>query len=253
MRIRILCGIILLLMAPLAASACTCVIDPFVSTCSKLRSFKGSALFVGTVLSIRQLPATTVDYISVQQQVKFAKLDSFFGSVGGTVTVTEDVPSGGSCGFPFKQGKTYLVEANGPHSDLHTGVCGLTSGPLNPQTAESIRFLKVVRDHPSGGIVFGTIRGYAGERNFVAERNRPLKEATVLLDVLPDRLPPMHERKEVSTDASGWYFFADLPAGEYTIGIVRPQGFLTPKSQTFRLDVNGCSQLDFRAAREGTH
>ncbi len=163
------CGFVLLL-ASWPALGCTC--DSYQKPlCEQLRSYKGSALFVGVVQRIDRKTVTFgIDKVRVQV-VTLSIEEAFSGVEGKNVKVTSffDV---GMCGYRFRKGLRYLVDArevadstylatgakSGFRSHLDVGSCGLTA-PAD-YAIDSIRFLRTVQKNPNGAIVFGTVKQY---------------------------------------------------------------------------------------------
>jgi hypothetical protein len=90
--------------------------------------------------------------------------------------------------------------------------CGFTAAIEHAQ--DLMRFLRV-RKRGEGAILFGTVKVYVGERNFVSNRNQPLSSISVTVKG-PDGA------RTVRTDLDGWYAINGLSAGDYTAQISPP-------------------------------
>jgi hypothetical protein len=244
---RILASAILaVFLSSVIASACTCIDTP-TPPCERLRAYRGAVLFLGQVKSIRteRIFLEPDNYPIKQQVVTFTVQESFAGNVGGEVVIKDSVPGNGSCGFPFQSRAVYLVDARFSNDNqLHNSSCGFTSSRAD--ASDTLGFLRTLTRNPVGAIIFGTVKQYVGQRNFVSPLNRAVEGAEVTVDALPDVLAPVHQNRRVFVDSSGWYEFVGLDAGQYTVHVTLPAGFSEVRDQDFRLDSNSCSQLDFR-------
>jgi len=108
-----------------------------------------------------------------------------------------------------------------------------------------IRFLRTLRQHPSGGIVFGTVKKYVTGSTFVSLDNKAVSGTTVALDSQLDGML-RSERKLTSVDSSGWYEFIGLPTGVYTVTAQMPSGFEGVLQHTVDVAWNRCAQIDIR-------
>ncbi len=186
-----------------------------------------------------------------QQVVSFSIEDAFVGIQGTKVTVVSFADAG-MCGYPFQRNRSYLVDANGSMGkaadvEPHLGVnsCGMTTPAA--EAADSIRFLKLLRDHPIGGILFGTVKQYAQGASFISFNNKPIAGTSVLLEAVPSI--PQEKRKTV-VDSTGWYEFVDVPEGMYTLSAQVPTQFTGELSHTVEMPQDGCAQLDVRLHRK---
>ena len=250
------CGLLWLL-ATYPALACTCISDQK-SLCEQLRSYNGSALFVGVVQKIDNKTVLFGGNKVRQQVVTLSVEEAFAGVDGKTATVTSFA---GMCGFRFRKGLRYLVDAgqiadstylasrgaSGYRAHLNVGSCGLTASA--ELAADSIRFLRTHGRNPHGGIVFGTVKQYANRATFVSLSNKPISGASVLVESAPDEL---NHRKRVETivDSSGYYEFVGLPDGIYTHTVQVPTGFAGELRHELNIKEGGCAQVDVRVRAE---
>jgi hypothetical protein len=143
------------------------------------------------------------------------------------------------CGYRFKKGQSYLVDARGSEALLHAGACGITSSTREAQDA--IRLLRTLKEHNDGAVIFGTVKQYIGKPNFVALNNRPISGAIVTLD-------SEGKSRNASVDKTGWYQFTGLPSGNYKVTATLPTELSGANQHTIEVLANGCSQIDFRAS-----
>ena len=161
--------------------------------------------------------------------------EAFAGVDGKTVTVTSFADAG-MCGYRFRKGWRYLVDASevadsaylatggksGFRSHLDVSSCGLTA-PAD-YAIDSIRFLRTAQKNPNGSILFGTVKQYIKGSTFVSLDNKPVAGASVSLEAPPDGL--LHvERRQAPVDSNGYYEFTGLPEGIYTHTVHVPPGF----------------------------
>ncbi len=159
-------GFVLLL--PECASACSCAIlggDPQERVESELSS--SEAVFSGEVVKIDR-PSGPVWSSADLETDTFRVSESWKGPEGGMLEVRTAV-SGMSCGYPFKEGKEYLVYASGGQQGLKVDGCSSTK-PLSKAGADLA--LLGSGEKPtnggdaltdtSGGVSVGAMVGLAG-------------------------------------------------------------------------------------------
>jgi hypothetical protein len=234
---QLVCGFLFLL-ANYPAFACTCIPGP--PLCQQLRSYKGSALFLGIAEKI-QYKTVIVDKISFRQQVvSFTVEDAFAGVRSKTITVTQPP----MCGYVFHKGVRYLVDAyRTSESSLEVSSCGLTTPAAT--AADSIHFLRTLRQSQTGSIVFGTVKQYIKGSTFVSLNNKPVAAASVLLRAAPDSLLRGEERL-AAVDSNGYYEFVGLPEGVYTHTVKVPEGFTGVLQHTVEIKKDSCAEVDVR-------
>jgi hypothetical protein len=134
-----------------AVHACTCVsAEPPIPACHHVKA-KGVIMFVGKVEHIGSktilLPPDNAPF--AVQEVKFRVLETFDTAQSAELVVTDWRPGNGSCGFPFVEGKTYLVDSSFEQKDksLHLNSCGMTA-----ETSESRELLRELRSCRSAGL-----------------------------------------------------------------------------------------------------
>jgi hypothetical protein len=220
-----------------AALACTCV-QSGAPVCEQIKTSR-AALFVGKV---QQIGSKTVflapdDYPLKMQVVKFQVIQTFGLSIGDTVLITDFMPGNGSCGFPFVEGQIYLVDTWRKSDDgLYVNSCGNTAGAAEAQ--DLLRFLRSTTGNDRASI-FGTVKEYVGEKNFVAKRNKPIPGIAVNV-IGPE------QSKTVATDSSGWYLITGLTPGNYDVQVDVGQNYQPVPRQTITITKAGCAQVDLR-------
>lgn len=142
-RIKTLVAVLPLL-APGLAFACTCMqMDDGLTNCQRLQKLKSNVLFLGNVVSLHQVSdGKSLARINI---VTLSVHESFRGPSEKTIVVrTYATP--GLCGFPFEQGKTYLVDASGTDENLWTDSCSFTRDA--EFASNDIRFIEMLKGSP---------------------------------------------------------------------------------------------------------
>lgn len=211
-----MCRFALLLAAQIAVFACQCAWGPY---CSYLGD-KTGPVFLGTVLSVTDLPLTDEDKFLSGRKIRI-QVDESFGGVPAEARELE-VLTGyghGDCGIEFEPGDRYLVKATTKDDgQLHTGECHGT------RTAESAApEIRVLRRQQAGQqmpVIVGQIR--RSQRGF---RNPYDWQPGAVLAGTRVRLEsagaPPHQK---SSDADGIFEFFDVPVGQYKLTFDTPFG-----------------------------
>jgi hypothetical protein len=106
-------------------------------------------LFVGKANSIRY-KTVSIHGIKMTQQVStFSVQESFSGSAAQAITVRSDKPS--LCGYKFKKGQSYLVDARGSGAVLFAAACGFTAPTTEAQ--EAIQLLRMLGEHSPCAVI----------------------------------------------------------------------------------------------------
>jgi len=224
-------------------AACTCEIG-LVPQCQQLRSFPPARrLFLGTAESIRYRSVTVGNTTVPQQLTIFSVEDTFGGSRDKSVEIRSFIKPG-MCGFRFHEGTKYFVDAWNDGGTWSASSCGMTT--TANWASDAIHYLRTLREHPQGAIIFGTVKQYVKGSTFVSLNNRPIPGTTVVLESMPNA-PMQKPKQEAAADGSGWYEFAGLQAGMYSVTANVPAGFTGVFRHQIDVQENGCAQVDVRA------
>ncbi len=181
---------------------------------------KQSPVFVGTVLSVSDVPYAPGEapFLSTRR-ARFQIDDSF----GGIAAETREIDiytgsGGGDCGIRFTPGERYLVTPHlGKDGLLRTGICSFTM-PVS-EAVSSLQLLKQLRAGRPSPSLTGRIalqnRNFEGHLGTAAPR--PLASTKV-------RVTAGGRTWETLSDAEGVYAFYGLPAGKYQLDPVLPPG-----------------------------
>ena len=127
---------------PSAADACSCARPG--SACEEFS--RVDAVFVGRVIGIQ--PSTESPKFGTRR-VQLAVVEALRGVSPGTVSVRTYSADGGSCGFPFVEGETYLVYAFAPEPGvLVVTMCGRTR--VAAEVPDEIGYLRTLA-RPAAG------------------------------------------------------------------------------------------------------
>lgn len=223
--------------------ACTCISgSPPIPACQEIKA-KRTTLFVGKVEHIGSktvlLPPN--NFPVKMQIITFQVLEAFGASKDTSLLITDWAPGNGSCGFPFVQGETYLVDSSLERDDnaLHLNSCGYTTDVADAE--DMLRFLR------SAGLgenatLFGTVKEYVGEKNFVAKRNKPISGATLIVTGADGQ-------RSIATDRTGWYLIRDLSPGKYAVRADVGPEYRPLQAHNVVLSSGGCAQVDLRTDR----
>jgi hypothetical protein len=222
---HILVGLTLLVLGHGTMSwACSCIRQ---TNCGVRRYHDGD--FVGEVLSSHVMPSgdsLTFDRVLFQVRV----IESFRGTekVGEVVGVRTGF-GGGDCGYRFKIGVRYLIDASGNGDGFSTGICSLTA-PVQDSEVElrSLRRLAVGRRLPD--LVGVLMRGTETDED---ENITPLSSVSV-------RAKPVaggsSQATATATDSAGSFAFEKLPAGKYELILGLPANLSAAYTDTAILD-----------------
>jgi len=127
---------------PSPADACTCAQSG--SACEEFS--RVDAVFVGRVVGIQ----TSTDSPKFgTRRVQIAVVEALRGVNPGTVTVRTYPANGGSCGYPFVEGETYLVYAFEPEPGILVAtMCGRTR--VAAEVTDEISYLRTLA-RPAAG------------------------------------------------------------------------------------------------------
>jgi hypothetical protein len=178
-----------------------------------------SPLFLGTVLSVKDLPGTVPSAFLSSRQARI-RVDEQFGGLAPDVREVNVYTGsgGGDCGIGFKVGEVYLIDAFiGEDGIAHAGICSSTrrmdyAGVL----------LHVLRQQRDGKPVPSLIGQAARQdRSFdgLIGTLAPKPLANLLV-----RVKTGERVFEAQADADGIYAFYGLPSGKYEFAPDLPTG-----------------------------
>ncbi|MGH9941798.1 MAG: hypothetical protein ACRD9R_05480, partial [Pyrinomonadaceae bacterium] len=216
---------------------------------------RASAVFVGTVTSVRQRKIDSVEVERKREDASeylpalvytFAVQDSFSGVGVGEVEVGSG-SGGGDCGYEFVKGAQYVVYAyRDPRNNLlSTSICTRT----RPVTAadEDLAFLRSLSGRAGGVTISGAVR----MSHHSAAVGAP-PPADKRLAGLPLVIEGEGVRRELRTDADGRYEVTGLKAGTYTIKVALPDELFTYRAEEkVTLTERGCGNASFYVADNG--
>ena len=225
-----------------SALSCTCIdSDQAVAACERAQA-KRSHLFVGEVVSVSSKPVSLPPdgHAFKMQVITFKVLQTFGHQKDSSVVLIDWPPGNGSCGYLFEVGKIYLVDtASGPDNNLQVASCGLTAHVDDAQ--DVLRFLRL-RSHTDNAILFGTVREYIGERNFMSKQNKPLAGRTIHVEGIG-------VKRAIKTDKSGWFAISDLDPGTYAVRLDTGADYSPTRTHSIDIARGGCAQVDYRTDR----
>ncbi|MCM3873646.1 MAG: carboxypeptidase regulatory-like domain-containing protein [Pyrinomonadaceae bacterium] len=214
---------------------------------------RASAVFVGTVVSIKQRKFDSVEVERKRADAgerlsplvyTFAVQNSFSGMFGGEVEVGSG-RGGGDCGYEFIQGMQYVVYAYGdlPNNRLWTSTCTRTR-PV-AEADEDLAFLRSLPRRASGV----TISGAVFMKYHSVEGAQP-KEKRILR--FPLVIDGEGVRRELRTDAEGRYQVTGLKAGSYVVKVTLPDELFTHRDERkVAIAERGCSDVSFYVEGNG--
>ena len=169
--------------------------------------------FIGEVLWKIPVPSVGEDshgYMSVRMRV----IESFRGSqkIGDSVTVHTGF-GGGDCGFPFKVGGRYLIDAWNREGKMSTGICNRTTSLERGQA--DIRILRLIAAHQPLPQLAGELSVASGPHG---ESSHPLAGVGVTL-----RSENGTAASTVVADAGGYFQFDGVPQGRYRLTLNLPR------------------------------
>jgi hypothetical protein len=176
----------------------------FACTCASGFAFAAYAgsdeIFTGRILTITRDPTSEFQRLIVRVRVA----ESIKGSAAGEV----EVISGSICGFPFQQGRDYLIYANHGADGLDVQLCNRTR-TLNLASVD-LSYIAGVREGRSGANVHGW-----------AARERPDRDGS-LVPHKPLRLVLSGQGRqfEAVLEEEGKFEFHFVPPGTYTLSAI---------------------------------
>lgn len=247
---RRLTGVVFTLLAVCAAGvrttdACTCIMP----TCGDLA--KADAVFEATVVSIERSAgmvktarAASASFINGGGMMA-VRLKDVKGWRGEAPSVIYTGQGGGDCGYPFRAGERYLIEASRSSEGLFsTGICSMVR-PIT-HAAPLIAYLQALKEAPDQTRVWGTVTRITGWARF-DNATTPVKDAQVTLTG--------PKRTTVSTDGEGRFLVTGLPQGRYSVTAKVNGKALPPEREwsEFQLGRDGalCEELTINVPASG--
>jgi hypothetical protein len=171
---------------------------------------KTAPVFLGTVLSVTDLPQTS-DFVFLSSRKAHVRVDESFGGLSSDVREVDVLAGsgGGDCGIPFRVGEVYLIDSSvGKDGYTRAGICSSTR--RIDAAGVDLRILRQRRDGkqlPSlTGLVVQTDRNFDG---LLGMRDpKPLANMQV-------RVKADGKVYETQADNEGFYAFYSLPSGKY--------------------------------------
>jgi hypothetical protein len=232
-----------------AAFACSCMSS---GGCPGLGGQAGP-LFLGTVLSVTDVPAAADSFLSgLRARIR---VDEPFGGLAPDAREVDVYTGrgGGDCGIEFKAGEVYLIDASvGKEGTMYAGICSST----RRLDAAGV-LLRVLRQRRDGKPVPSLIGQAARQdRNFdgLLETLAIQPLANLLVRVKVDQ-----RLYDARADAEGIFAFYNLPSGKYEFAPELPPGttlswFIdSDKPQTpFELHAGACQVRDMEVFSSGS-
>lgn len=226
---------------PSTADACSCVTRPYV--CGDLEYARGdsAATFVGTVLKITEVMATTEtngrkERIVNELRVLLSVEETFGGRRLGRRVEVSTAPSRPACGYEFRLGERYLVRASRhfQSGELSVSHCSRTK-PLS-EAFDDVELLRAAQRGRRETRIFGSVR-------FRAQGGGPSDELREGLRVVATSAG---QSFVTATDARGAFRFQGLPFGRYVVRAWRGDQVSKESRQPPVLtDAEHCAEVDF--------
>ena len=244
-------------------------------TPSPCASFKDTpVVFVGLVTSIKEDKIEIVRFgekqtIRTGLVAQFTVEDPLKGITEKTIEVGTG-GGGGDCGYPFKEGRRYLVYAyqsqgealnssmsrtviggrSGMAARLSANICSRTR-PLE-EAADDVELIQGLVKGKRETRIFGSVDEHArklGQYEYNIDRVGPMSNVKVTAQSANDRY-------ETTTDQNGRYRISDLKPGKYKLSVTLPEGYSSLfdfTRTTVNLDVgpDTCVERSFDAQIDG--
>lgn len=178
-------------------------------------------LFVGKVLSLRVVERNEGSFHLRRRIFRFEVSEPLVRSPRASEVVEiETGMGGGDCGYGFRIGESYLVDANHDGQDglLSTDICNATRPEATAHNM--LREIRAILAHERLPDLSGTVVRWDSP-NVPSSATHPLEGVTVHLT------PPNGNAYTATSDAEGIYSFRDLPASEYRIDFDLPPNLVS--------------------------
>lgn len=218
----------LLGVTPRGAEACSCV---SMSPCQGL-SLPGRTLnvFEATVVSIERHPrehGLVNGEMIISDGTTTVRLKDVKALLGESAAVVTTSGSGASCGYAFKVGERYVIDATPGRDGLSTSACSQTK-PI-AQAVPLLEYVASLSKPSPGGLVTGTVT----MSNMTMLAMTALDSARAGLTVTAEG--PITQ--STTTRSDGSFTFPPLPAGSYRLRIDLPAAgpFAVARERAFTL------------------
>ena len=206
-----------------------------------------SPIFRGTVVERTLIPnikTFTRPDGSTQQlmgngrfRVRFSVAETFSGKPQAEQVVYTN-EQGSMCGFPFQEGREYVVFGSMHEGEIWTSHCSRTAMLEPGGDNEDIRWMRSRATAPPGSEILG-------KALLPVDTPRRAVPATIHLSGPTEMF--------VQTSPDGQYTAAGLQPGEYMVSASVPAGFsVSPSSLKVTVQDKGCAQMDWYVTYDGT-
>jgi hypothetical protein len=201
------------------------------------------AVFLGKVVNISK---KLVSGSFLRNQVTFEVVENFNGAATRTIQIETGI-GGGDCGFPFQNGREYLVYGSrnpGTHL-LSTGICSRTDAVERASSA--LTYLRSLAKGGPPSRVFGFVTGY---HSLIGSELRYAEKAPLPIANVAIRLESQTINKRTITDSMGNYAFDGLPPGDFTVSAEMPNNLGGGEKRKVHLLDHACSEQIFIAVEQ---
>jgi hypothetical protein len=230
--------LLVLSLALCSLSSLACVCDESAGFCQSYK--RGGTVFLAKVTSISREKKSA----KLHKEFVHLAIQDSFGTTSHTSVVLENFADT-DCSMRYRVGESYLIYPAVSGENYYTDGCMRIL--LAKDAADEIAHLRSIASDRSGGVVVGTVKVYATDRNFMSARNYPIEGQTVALKGV------LGGTREVMTDKFGRFAFSGVTAGLYQVRVRLASGYSPLKSEpNIELEENGCSELDFRTDKNAS-
>jgi hypothetical protein len=206
-------------------------------------------VFAGRVESIEHVGGKGARRFLGSRRVRFRVSEAFRGTsagAGGEVTVLTG-SGGGDCGYPFKEGREYLVYASrtGATGEMTASICSRTR-PIEDAASDLEYARAAVAGRAPTGRISGEVRLVRRTLTGGSTPDRQMPDVRVTLG------SDSHTASAV-TDANGVFSAEGLPAGRYAVAVEAPEGYYAevfPRTVEFT-DPRACADVMVNLSHDG--